>query len=67
MNEDEFDDIEERIRELRHQYPNAEQSVQLHEQLGRYKQDPEYGDRYRKAMSMLTRLGFKAGRRQDYI
>ena len=65
MNDDDFDDIEHRIRELRTQYPNSRESRQLHERLVRFKQDPTYDARFRKAMSFLTKWGFRTGRRAD--
>ena len=61
--DDDFSEIERRIRELRNQYPNSEESVRLHGRLAPYRQDPAYQDRYRKALAVLNRVGFKAGRR----
>jgi hypothetical protein len=63
----EFDEIEQRIRELHSKYPNQPESVRLHERLSRYKQHPAYRDRYHKAMVMLTRSGFKTGRRETRL
>ena len=61
--DDDFNEIEQRVRELSNQYPNAQESVQLHARLRRYKQDPAYELRYRKTMSILMRSGFKTGHR----
>ena len=64
MNEDEFDEIERRVREMRNSVSERARVVQLHERLARYKQDPAYQNRYRNAMSMLTKVGFKGARRR---
>ncbi|MEO5839454.1 MAG: STAS domain-containing protein [Acidimicrobiales bacterium] len=63
--EEEFSDIERRIRKLCDQYPNSQESVLLHRRLARYKQDPAYQLRFRTALTMLTKIGFKTGRRTE--
>ena len=65
MDEDDFADIERRIGDLRTHYPNAQESLQLHRRLASYKQEPAYQERFRMALSTLTTVGFKAGRRTD--
>ena len=67
MDDAEFAEIERLILELRNQYPNSKESVQLHGRLVRYKQEPAYQERFRSALSLLIAVGFKTGRRTEDI
>ena len=64
--DDDFDEIERRIEDLRNQYPNWPESVLLHGQLTKYQHNQAYRERYRKARKALMRLGFKTGRTASF-
>ena len=63
--EDEYAEIERRVLDLRNQYPNSKESVELHRRLVSYKAEPGYRERFQRALSMLKTVGFKTGRRTD--
>ena len=59
MDDDEFAAIEQQIHDLRNQYPNSNESVQLRRRLQRYQGQPRYQARFQKALTTLIAHGFK--------